>query len=63
MIDEQRNNIIKPFSWLTTPKINFGNDKLNRATMTNYESKTIQNILLMRVSEVLQVWFLEESIL
>ena len=45
-INEKRNHIINVFCWFATPKIDFGNDKLNETTATHYESETIQTNLL-----------------
>ena len=45
-IDKKRNYIVNVFRWFTAPKIDFRNNELNMATMTNYESETIQTNLL-----------------
>ena len=45
-VAEKRYYIVNVFCWFTAPKIDFRNDELNTTTMTNYESKPIQNNLL-----------------
>ena len=45
-INQKRNYILNAVCWFRTTKIYFRNDELKKPTMTNYESKTIQNKLL-----------------